>query len=199
MSKKNTHTNVKVDSKNFDSFEKMVRRFIKKVKKERIVEQVKERRYYEKPSVVKRRAKLLGIKRQKKREREFQQKINSAERLNTKVFLIDIDGTICDDIKNEDSHLYPTANHFPSALQIINKWYDEGHVITFFTAREGKDREVTETWLKEHGFRYHGLVMDKPRIKDKVGNNNKNNSFFIISKLQYLNNQVILYNSLQLY
>ena len=84
MSKKNTHTNVKVDSKNFDSFEKMVRRFIKKVKKERIIEQVKERRYYEKPSVVKSRAKLLGIKRQKKREREFQQKINSAERLNTK-------------------------------------------------------------------------------------------------------------------
>jgi ribosomal protein S21 len=84
MSKKSTHVNVKVDSKNFDSFEKMVRRFIKKVKKERIIEQVKERRYYEKPSVVKRRAKLLGIKRQKKREREFQQKINSAERLNNK-------------------------------------------------------------------------------------------------------------------
>lgn len=84
MSKKSTHVNVKVDSKNFDSFEKMVRRFIKKVKKERIIEQVKERRYYEKPSVVKRREKLLGIKRQKKREREFQQKINSAERLNNK-------------------------------------------------------------------------------------------------------------------
>ena len=83
-----------------------------------------------------------------------------------KVFLIDIDGTICDDIKNEESHLYPTANHFEPALQIINKWYDEGNVITFFTAREGKDREVTELWLKEKGFRYHGLVMDKPRIKD---------------------------------
>ena len=27
-----------------------------------------------------------------------------------KVFLIDIDGTICDDIKNEESHLYSTAN-----------------------------------------------------------------------------------------
>ncbi len=40
-----------------------------------------------------------------------------------KVFLIDIDGTICDDIKNEESHLYPTANHFEPALQIINKWY----------------------------------------------------------------------------
>jgi uncharacterized HAD superfamily protein len=83
-----------------------------------------------------------------------------------KVFLIDIDGTICDDIKNEDSHLYSTAKEHPDALRVINKWYDEGNVITFFTARESKDREVTENWLKEKGFKYHGLVMDKPRIKD---------------------------------
>ena len=83
-----------------------------------------------------------------------------------KVFLIDIDGTICDDIKNEESHLYPTANHYEPALLIIIKWYDEGNVITFFTAREGKDKEVTELWLKEKGVKYHGLVMDKPRIKD---------------------------------
>ena len=83
-----------------------------------------------------------------------------------KLFLIDIDGTICDDIKNEDSDLYPTANVFPKALEIINKWYDEGSVITFFTARESKDRLVTEEWLEKHGFKYHGLVMDKPRIDD---------------------------------
>lgn len=83
-----------------------------------------------------------------------------------RVFLIDIDGTICDDIKNEEPHLYPTAKCYPDALRIINKWYDEGNVITFFTARESKDRNVTETWLKDNGFKYHGLVMDKPRIKD---------------------------------
>lgn len=83
-----------------------------------------------------------------------------------KVFLIDIDGTICDDIKNEESHLYPSAKPLPNAREIIAKWYDEGNVITFFTARESKDREVTERWLQEHGFPYHGLVMDKPRIKD---------------------------------
>jgi uncharacterized HAD superfamily protein len=83
-----------------------------------------------------------------------------------KVFLIDIDGTICDDIKNEESHLYPSANPLPNARDIINKWYDEGNVITFFTARESKDRAVTEEWLHRHGFKYHGLVMDKPRIKD---------------------------------
>lgn len=83
-----------------------------------------------------------------------------------KVFLIDIDGTICDDIKNEDSHLYSSAKPLPNSLNIINKWFDEGNVITFFTARESKDREVTEKWLKDNGFKYHGLVMDKPRIKD---------------------------------
>ena len=49
----------------------------------------------------------------------------------------------------------------------INKWYDEGNVITFFTARETKDREVTLQWLDKHGFKYHGLVMDKPRINDQ--------------------------------
>jgi hypothetical protein len=83
-----------------------------------------------------------------------------------KVCLIDIDGTISEDIKNEDSHLYATAEHFPDSLIIINKWYDEGDIITFFTARENKDREVTEKWLNEKGFKYHGLIMDKPRIKD---------------------------------
>lgn len=83
-----------------------------------------------------------------------------------KLFLIDIDGTICDDILNENSHLYPTANVFPKALEIINKWYDEGNVITFFTARESKDREITTQWLDKHGFKYHGLIMDKPRIQD---------------------------------
>jgi uncharacterized HAD superfamily protein len=83
-----------------------------------------------------------------------------------KVYLIDIDGTICDDIKNEDSHLYATAKVFEDSLKIINKWYSEGNIITFFTARESKDRDVTEKWLTENGFKYHGLVMDKPRIKD---------------------------------
>ena len=24
-------------------------------------------------------------------------------------------------------------------------------------------RDVTETWLNEHGFKYHGLLMGKPR------------------------------------
>lgn len=81
----------------------------------------------------------------------------------SKIMLIDIDGTICSDIKNEDSHLYATAEVYKEALTTLNKWYEEGAHITFFTARSEKDREVTEKWLKENGFKYHGLIMNKPR------------------------------------
>ena len=83
-----------------------------------------------------------------------------------KNYLIDIDGTICDDIPNEEPERMATAALYPDALDTVNKWYDEGNTITFFTARESKDRLVTENWLQQHGFKYHGLVMDKPRIKD---------------------------------
>ena len=85
---------------------------------------------------------------------------------NNKIMLVDIDGTICEDIRNEDSHLFATAKLFSDSLTILNKWYDDGNIITFFTARESKDREVTEKWLQDNGFKYHGLVMDKPRCKD---------------------------------
>lgn len=80
-----------------------------------------------------------------------------------KHFLIDIDGTICDDIKNEDSHLYLEAKPIDGSIEQINKWYEEGNTITFFTAREEKDRAVTALWLFKNGVRYHGLIMGKPR------------------------------------
>lgn len=83
-----------------------------------------------------------------------------------KVFLIDIDGTICEDIPNEKAEKFPKAKHFPDALEILNGWYDEGHNITFFTARTSEHREVTEKWLADKGFKYHSLITDKPRIKD---------------------------------
>lgn len=88
-------------------------------------------------------------------------------KLENKVILVDIDGTVCEDIKNEDSHLYSTAKLYPDSLDIINKWYDNGNIITFFTAREEKDREVTEKWLNSNGFKYHGLIMNKPRCNDE--------------------------------
>ena len=82
---------------------------------------------------------------------------------DVKNYLIDIDGTICDDIPNEEPERMSTAKLFPDALETLNKWYDEGHVICFFTSRTEEHRTVTEQWLKDNGFKYHSLVMGKPR------------------------------------
>lgn len=80
-----------------------------------------------------------------------------------KNYLIDIDGTICDDIPNEEPERMATAELYPDALETTNKWFYEGHIITYFTSRTEEHREVTEKWLDENGFRYHALLMEKPR------------------------------------
>ena len=80
-----------------------------------------------------------------------------------KNYLIDIDGTVCDDIPNEEPERMVTTQLYPEALETLNKWYDEGHIITFFTSRIEEHRDVTITWLDKNGFKYHGLLMDKPR------------------------------------
>lgn len=80
-----------------------------------------------------------------------------------KNYLIDIDGTICDDIPNEEPERMATAKVFPNTIETINKWYAQGHQICFFTSRIEEHRVVTENWLKKHGYKYHSLLMGKPR------------------------------------
>ncbi|MCC6400029.1 MAG: phosphoheptose isomerase [Flavobacteriales bacterium] len=80
-----------------------------------------------------------------------------------KNFLIDIDGTVGEDIPNEEPWRMADAEVFPEAVAKLNAWYDEGHIITFFTSRTEEHRAVTEQWLNRHGFKYHGMVMGKPR------------------------------------
>ena len=43
---------------------------------------------------------------------------------NVKNYLIDIDGTICDDIPNEEPERMATANLYPDALKTLNKCED---------------------------------------------------------------------------
>jgi hypothetical protein len=82
---------------------------------------------------------------------------------SVKNFLIDIDGTICDDIPNEEPERMITVLPYPDALRILNKWYEEGHFITYFTSRTEEHRKITEEWLNKHGFKYHGILFGKPR------------------------------------
>ena len=80
-----------------------------------------------------------------------------------KNYLIDIDGTVGEDIPNEEAPRMATAEAYPDAIETINGWYDEGHQICFFTARTEDHRELTEKWLYYKDFRYHSLLMGKPR------------------------------------
>lgn len=82
---------------------------------------------------------------------------------DVKNYLIDIDGTITEDVPNEEPERMGTCKPFPDALETLNKWYDEGHRICFFTSRTEAHREITEMWLKKEGFKYHSLLMGKPR------------------------------------
>ena len=61
--------------------ERMIRRFIKKVKKEQIIEEIRERRYYKTPSVAK-KEKRIRAERQRRRDQLKRQR--AKERRNRK-------------------------------------------------------------------------------------------------------------------
>lgn len=80
-----------------------------------------------------------------------------------KNYLIDIDGTITDDVPNEEPERMKTCKAYPDALEVINEWYDQGHYICFFTSRTPDLRRITEDWLDKEGFKYHSVLYGKPR------------------------------------
>jgi len=87
-----------------------------------------------------------------------------------KTLCFDIDGTICTQTPSE----YHRAEPFQEAREVINKLYDEGFQIIFFTSRfmgrtngdvkkaHEEGYEFTKKQLDEWGFRYHELIMGKP-------------------------------------
>ena len=82
----------------------------------------------------------------------------------TKNYLIDIDGTITDDVPNEEPERMSTCLPYDGSVDTINTWYDQGHIITFFTSRTDEHETVTKQWLDKHGFKYHNLLLNKPRF-----------------------------------
>ena len=86
-------------------------------------------------------------------------------------YVIDIDGTICEEHDINDGHeIRPITNRRPyeDRIEKINKLYDEGHTIVFYTARGLKSgrgeqhyRPITEQQLKEWGVKYHDLWFKK--------------------------------------
>lgn len=96
-------------------------------------------------------------------ELEYIQHLSPILKDGVKNYLIDIDGTITDDIPNEEPERMLTCEPFPDALETINRWYDEGHHICFFTSRTEGLKKITEDWLDQNGFKYHSVLCGKPR------------------------------------
>jgi uncharacterized HAD superfamily protein len=81
-----------------------------------------------------------------------------------KIFIIDIDGTICENVPNElGAERMRHAKPFNDSIAAINRLYDEGNYICFFTARTDEHEEATRDWLKKHHVSYHQLILNKPR------------------------------------
>ena len=87
---------------------------------------------------------------------------------------VDIDGTICD-----SSNGYENAIPIKKNIDTINKLYDNGNVIVYWTSRGRKTgidwSELTKKQLLDWGCLYHELSMnDKPSydllIDDKAIN-----------------------------
>jgi hypothetical protein len=78
-------------------------------------------------------------------------------------YLIDIDDTIC---TLSGSMQYETAQPIPKAIEKVNRLFEEGHEIIFWTARgtrSGVDwRQLTEAQLLSWGVQYHELRFGKP-------------------------------------
>ncbi len=89
------------------------------------------------------------------------------EQKGHKIFLIDMDGTICDNIRNEAGiAAMAAAKPYPDSIAMVNKLHDEGNFICIFTARTDEHKQVTEEWLKEHKVKYDQIILNKPR---KIG------------------------------
>jgi len=82
MKKKPANVTVKLRECN-GNVERMIRRFIKKTKKEGIVEQARERRYYKKPSEAKREKRRRAERVRMREERKRQRAIERRNRKNT--------------------------------------------------------------------------------------------------------------------
>ena len=86
-----------------------------------------------------------------------------------KLIYVDIDETICNREASSDFgvvHDYTKAKPIKENIAKINKLYDEGNTIVYWTARGSRKqinwRELTSKQLDAWGAKYHELEVDKP-------------------------------------
>lgn len=83
-----------------------------------------------------------------------------------KLIYVDIDETVCL-TENGD---YKNSKPIPENIEKINKLFDEGHMIFYWTARGGTTgidwSELTAQQLKNWGAKHHKLIMNEKPTYD---------------------------------
>ena len=86
-------------------------------------------------------------------------------RTTNMIYVFDIDGTICEKDEFSDSN-YENSRPITARVKIVNKLYDEGHTVVYWTARGSQTRldwyDLTVEQLSEWGAKYHGVKLGKP-------------------------------------
>ena len=95
------------------------------------------------------------------------------------IYYIDIDETICKYDSNRD---YSLANPISENIEKINRIYDEGHTVVYWTARgtqTGIDwSEITRNQLEEWGAKFTEFKMGKPHYDIFICDKAINSSIF---------------------
>lgn len=82
------------------------------------------------------------------------------------IYIIDIDDTICHTPNIDGVNRYDLSTPIENRIAIINKLYDEGITIKYWTARgasTGKDwYDLTVNQLESWGCKYHEFSDGKP-------------------------------------
>tara|TARA_A100001011_G_C13882671_1_gene663646 strand:- start:52 stop:402 length:351 start_codon:yes stop_codon:yes gene_type:complete len=103
---------------------------------------------------------------------------------------VDIDETICITPNSRD---YRKSTPITENINKINKLYEEGHIITYWTARgtlTGADwRETTESQFKMWKVKYHNLIFGKPAYDIFIDDKNINSRNFFNQTEQAENEQ----------
>jgi len=98
------------------------------------------------------------------------------------IIYVDIDDTICYNDTNDKTN-YVNAKPYNNRIKKINKLYDEGHYIVYWTARGTVTGiywfTTTYKQLKKWGCKFHSLKMGKPAYDLFIDDKNINsNDFF---------------------
>jgi len=73
----------------------------------------------------------------------------------------DLDGILCVEEEFTTSEEYIYREPLKTGLLILSDLYEKGYMIRIRTARHEEDRDVTLSWLQNHGVCYHEIEFDK--------------------------------------